>query len=82
MERYNHSGYQRHRHDEQSIRPRGRPNHAKRGRLTIHYYAKNIVAAGANANTVSVTFSSVGGHDPDIRIAEYSVLIAAIPLIR
>ncbi len=35
------------------------------------YYAKNIVAAGAGANTVTVTFSTAAVY-PDIRILEYS----------
>jgi len=35
------------------------------------YYAKNIGAAAAGANTVSVTFS-VAAQSPDIRIVEYS----------
>jgi len=35
------------------------------------YYAKNIVAAGAGANVVTVTFSSAAPY-PDIRILEYS----------
>ncbi len=35
------------------------------------YYAKNILAAAAGANTVTVTFN-VGARFPDIRIAEYS----------
>jgi hypothetical protein len=35
------------------------------------YYAKNIGAAAAGANTVTVTFASVA-HYPDIRILEYS----------
>src|SRR5271165_1500806 len=35
------------------------------------YYAKNIVAAAAGANTVTVTFST-GAVAPDIRILEYS----------
>jgi hypothetical protein len=35
------------------------------------YYAKNIVAAAAGANTVTVTFS-VAAQYPDIRILEYS----------
>ena len=35
------------------------------------YYAKNIVAAAAGANTVTVTFST-GAVSPDIRIHEYS----------
>jgi uncharacterized membrane protein len=35
------------------------------------YYAKNIAAAGAGANTVTVTFST-GAASPDIRILEYS----------
>ena len=35
------------------------------------YYAKNIVAAAAGANTVTVTFSTAAVA-PDIRILEYS----------
>ena len=35
------------------------------------YYAKNIAAASAGTNTVTVTFSS-GAKSPDIRILEYS----------
>jgi len=35
------------------------------------YYARNIVAAGARTNTVTVTFST-GASYPDIRILEYS----------
>ena len=35
------------------------------------YYAKNIVAAGAAGNTVTVTFSAAAAF-PDIRILEYS----------
>ena len=35
------------------------------------YYAKNIAAAPANGNTVTVTFNT-GATYPDIRIAEYS----------
>ena len=34
------------------------------------YYAKNIVAAAAGANTVTVTFSTAASN-PDIRIVEY-----------
>jgi len=37
------------------------------------YYAKNIAAAGANANTVTLTFS-VAAVYPDVRILEYSGL--------
>src|ERR1700682_2669814 len=43
------------------------------------YYAKNIAAAGAGANTVTVTFS-VAARYPDIRIAEYSGLDTVNPL--
>ena len=43
------------------------------------YYAKNIVAAAANANTVTVKFSSAAVY-PDIRIAEYSGLDPNSPL--
>ncbi len=35
------------------------------------YYAKNIVAAAAGTNTVTVTFSTAASY-PDIRILEYS----------
>jgi fibronectin type 3 domain-containing protein len=35
------------------------------------YYAKNIVAAAAGANSVTVTFSTAASY-PDIRILEYS----------
>ena len=35
------------------------------------YYAKNIAAAGAGANTVTVTFASAANY-PDIRIVEYN----------
>jgi uncharacterized membrane protein len=35
------------------------------------YYAKNITAAGAGTNTVTVTFSTAAAY-PDIRILEYS----------
>ncbi len=43
------------------------------------YYAKNISAAAANGNTITVTFS-VAANYPDIRIAEYSGLDAVNPL--
>jgi hypothetical protein len=43
------------------------------------YYAKNIGAAGAGANTVNVTFAAPAIH-PDIRIAEYSGLDPLNPL--
>jgi hypothetical protein len=35
------------------------------------YYAKNIAAAGAGANTVKITFSRNAAY-PDIRVLEYS----------
>ena len=35
------------------------------------YYAKNIAAAAANANTVTVTFNTAANF-PDVRIAEYT----------
>ncbi len=35
------------------------------------YYAKNIAAAAANANTVTVTFGTAAAF-PDVRIVEYS----------
>src|SRR5260370_5843168 len=43
------------------------------------YYAKNILAAAAGANAVTVTFN-VGARFPDIRIAEYSGLDTVNPL--
>lgn len=43
------------------------------------YYAKNIFAAAAGANTVTVTFN-VGARFPDIRIAEYGGLDTVNPL--
>src|SRR5258708_4013457 len=43
------------------------------------YYAKNILAAAAGANTVTVTFN-VGARFPDIRVAEYSGLDTVSPL--
>jgi hypothetical protein len=42
------------------------------------YYAKNIVAAAAGANVVSVTFTTAANY-PDIRIAEYSGLDTVSP---
>src|ERR1700687_6047740 len=44
------------------------------------YYAKSIVSAAANANSVTVPFTGVGARHPDIRIAEYNGLDAASPL--
>ncbi len=43
------------------------------------YFAKNIAAATANGNSVTVTFTT-GANFPDIRIAEYSGLDTASPL--
>ncbi len=43
------------------------------------YYAKNIVAAGAGANSVTVGFNGSAAF-PDIRILEYSGLDASNPL--
>jgi fibronectin type 3 domain-containing protein len=43
------------------------------------YYAKNIVAAAAGSNTVTVTFSASTAY-PDIRIAEYSGINGANPV--
>jgi len=42
------------------------------------YYAKNIVAANAGSNTVTVTFN-VAARYPDIRITEYSGLDRSSP---
>ncbi len=42
------------------------------------YYAKNIAAAAAGANVVSVTFTTAANY-PDIRIAEYSGLDTVSP---
>jgi hypothetical protein len=43
------------------------------------YYAKNIVAAAAGANTVTVTFSGTAAY-PDVRVAEYRGLDPVNPL--
>ena len=43
------------------------------------YYAKNIVAAAANTNTVTVQFSMAAAY-PDIRILEYSGLETTNPV--
>jgi len=43
------------------------------------YYAKSIVAAAANTNNVTVTFSAAANY-PDLRIAEYSGLDPSNPL--
>lgn len=43
------------------------------------YYAKNISSAAANANTVTVTFTTAAIF-PDIRIAEYSGVTTTNPL--
>src|SRR5258706_7414540 len=43
------------------------------------YYAKNIAAAGAGANNVTVTFTTAARH-PDHRIAQYSGLDPLNPL--
>ena len=45
----------------------------------VIYYAKNIVAAGAGANTVTVQFNP-GASFPDVRIFEYAGLDTANPL--
>jgi len=46
---------------------------------TTIYYAKNIAAAAAGANTVTVTFNSAVPF-PDIRMAEYSGINTSSPL--
>ena len=43
------------------------------------YYAKNIVAAAAGVNKVTVTFSPAAAY-PDVRILEYSGIDAANPV--
>jgi hypothetical protein len=43
------------------------------------YYAKNIAAATAGANTVTVSFNAAA-IDPDIRIVEYSGINSVTPL--
>src|SRR2546423_5609749 len=45
----------------------------------VIYYAKNIAAAPANSNTVSVTFTQAAIY-PDIRIAEYAGVDTVSPL--
>jgi IPT/TIG domain-containing protein/VCBS repeat protein len=50
------------------------------GQLThAIYYAKNIAAAAAGANTVTVTFSGAATY-PDVRVAEYRGLDPVSPL--
>ncbi len=43
------------------------------------YYAKNIAAAAANSNTVTVSFSQAAAS-PDVRIAEYSGIDPTTPV--
>src|SRR4029077_5027530 len=43
------------------------------------YYAKNIAAAAAGANTVTVTYSGAATY-PDVRVAEYRGLDPVSPL--
>ena len=43
------------------------------------YYAKNIAAAAANSNTVTVSFSQAAAA-PDVRIAEYSGIDPTTPV--
>jgi hypothetical protein len=43
------------------------------------YYAKNIAAAAANSNAVTVTFNT-GAASPDVRIAEYSGIDLTTPV--
>ncbi len=45
------------------------------------YYAKNIAAAAAGANSVTVTFSGAASA-PDVRIAEYQGIDPANPFDR
>jgi chitodextrinase len=47
--------------------------------LAAIYYAKNIAAATAGSNTVTVTYSAATSF-PDIRIAEYSGISTTSPL--
>jgi len=49
------------------------------GAASAIYYAKNIAAAAAGANTVTVTFSAATGT-PDLRVAEYSGVNTTSPL--
>jgi chitodextrinase len=49
------------------------------GAASAIYYAKNIVAATAGANTVTVTFNTATGT-PDLRVAEYSGIDTTNPL--
>jgi len=49
------------------------------GAASAIYYAKNIAAAAAGANTVTVTFSAATGT-PDLRVAEYSGVATTNPL--
>ncbi|MBS0421997.1 MAG: fibronectin type III domain-containing protein [Proteobacteria bacterium] len=49
------------------------------GAASAVYYAKNIAAAAAGANTVTVTFNTSTGT-PDLRVAEYSGIDTTSPL--
>ncbi len=60
-----------------AIRPTRHPD----GQATQYlYYAKNIVAAAAGTNTVTVTLSEGDLAWPEIRVAEYSGLSTTNPL--
>ncbi len=63
-----------------AVGPTVQPGAAGGGGLTqAIYYAKNILGAAANANTVTVRFS-VAATYPDVRILEYSGLDRTNPL--
>jgi hypothetical protein len=55
------------------------PTVLKRSRSQAIYYAKNISAAAASANAVTVTFNGAANY-PDIRILEYSGIDQVSPL--
>jgi len=55
------------------------PTSLNGGKQSI-YYAKNIAAAGAGVNTVTVLFSCTGTLNNDVRIAEYSGMSTTNPV--
>ena len=54
-------------------------NYSGGGDTQVIYYAPNIVASAANANTVTVTFNS-SAYWPDVRIVEYSGVATTNPI--
>ncbi|HLK32503.1 MAG TPA: IPT/TIG domain-containing protein [Terriglobales bacterium] len=46
----------------------------------VIFYAKNIKASSAGANTVKASFGTAGANAPDVQVVEYSGLDTAAPL--